>query len=236
MLNVFDIAIFFVLLLGVIIGFKQGVIKEAVALIGIILVFIFSFLLRKPLGNLLCVFLPFFKFKGAIEGLSTINILIYQMIAFIIVFSILLTVYCILLKISKILQKIVNITLVLIIPSKLLGGLIAFVKTYIVLAAIFMVLMIPIGNSELFKESSFVNFLLYKTPIISDFTKKIAHPVNEIYSLTKKIENTDKNEVNAEILDIMLKYKVVNRNTIENLVKFHKLDDIKNIEMIINKY
>lgn len=233
MLNVFDIAIFFVLLLGIIIGFKQGVIKEAVALVGIILVFIFSFILRKPLGNMLCIILPFFKFKGAIEGLSTINILIYQMIAFIIVFSILLTVYCILLKISKILQKIVNITLVLIIPSKLLGGLIAFIKTYIVLSAVFIVLMIPIGNTELFKESSFVNFLLYKTPIISEFTKKIAQPVNEIYGLTK---NKDKNEVNLEILDIMLKYKVVNRNTIENLVKFHKLDDIKNIEMIINKY
>lgn len=236
MLNVFDIAIISVLLLGIIIGFKNGVIKEIVALIGIILVFVISFQLKNPLGNIFCLFLPFFKFSGIIEGLSTLNILIYQTIAFTLIFSMLLTVYAILLKLSSIIQKIVNITIILILPSKLLGGLISFIKTYIVLVAVFLVLMIPLGNTELFKESSLVQILLYKTPIISEYTKKFVMPINEIYTITKDIKTKDKNEVNKEVLDIMLKYDVVNKKTIENLIKLKKLNDVKNIEEIINKY
>lgn len=236
MLNVFDIGIVFMLLFGLVIGFKRGVIKEAVSLIGIIIVFIVAFALKNPLGNFLCSILPFFKFKGVIEGLSSLNILMYQIIAFIIVFSILLTVYEIVLKISKVLQKLVNLTIVLILPSKLLGALISFIKTYIILTAVFLVLMIPIGDSELFKESALIQFMLYKTPLISSYTKNFVKPVNEIYDLAKNINNESKNEANLEAIDIMLKYDVVSKNTINNLIKLHKLDDIENIESVLEKY
>ena len=34
----------------------------------------------------------------------------------------------------------------------------------------------------------------------------------------------------------MLKYDIVNKNTVERLIKLHKLDNINNIETIMNKY
>ena len=43
MLNIFDIGIILLLIMFLIVGFKNGVIREAFALIGIIAVFIFSF-------------------------------------------------------------------------------------------------------------------------------------------------------------------------------------------------
>lgn len=236
MLNVFDIGIVLLLVMGVIVGFKRGVIKEAVSLVGIIAVFIFSFALKDILGNLLCTILPFFKFSGPIEGISVLNILMYQMIAFIIIFSILLTIYEIVMKISKFIQKLVNLTIILIIPSKILGGIISLIKTYIVLTAVFLVLMIPIGNSPLFRDSTLINFMLYKTPIISSYTSNFVNPVKEIYSLLKNIDDKNKNEINLESLDIMLKYDVVSKKTVNNLIKLHKLDDIKNIENILEKY
>ena len=81
MLNIFDVGIILLLIMFLIVGFKNGVIRETFALIGIIAVFIFSFVFKGLLGNLMCIILPFFKLSGVIEGFSVINILIYQIIA-----------------------------------------------------------------------------------------------------------------------------------------------------------
>ena len=87
-MNVLDIGIILILIMGFIIGFKTGVMRELVSFIGIIIVFIISFELKGLIGNILCKYLPFFKFSGGIAGLPIINILIYQTIAFLLIFSI----------------------------------------------------------------------------------------------------------------------------------------------------
>lgn len=35
---------------------------------------------------------------------------------------------------------------------------------------------------------------------------------------------------------MMLKHKIVNKSTVESLVKLHKLDDVNNIETVLQKY
>ena len=89
MLNVFDIGIILLLVMFIIVGFKNGAIRELFALVGIIVVFVLSYSLKGILGNILCIVLPFFKITGVVEGLSVMNILLYQAIAFMIVFAIL---------------------------------------------------------------------------------------------------------------------------------------------------
>ena len=183
MLNIFDVGIILLLIMFLIVGFKNGVIREAFALIGIIAVFILSFVFKGLLGNLMCIILPFFKLSGIIEGFSVINILIYQIIAFMLVFAILLTIYEIFLKISKFIQKLVNLTIILILPSKLLGAVVSLIKGVIVLFAVFIVLMIPLKNSELFNGSTMVNQILYKKPILSQSSNNYINTVEEIYNL-----------------------------------------------------
>lgn len=238
MLNIFDVGIILLLIMFLIVGFKNGVIREAFALIGIIAVFIFSFVFKGLLGNLMCIILPFFKLSGVIEGFSVINILIYQIIAFMLVFAILLTIYEIFLKISKFIQKLVNLTIILILPSKLLGAVVSLIKGVIVLFAVFIVLMIPLKNSELFTGSTMVNQILYKTPILSQSSNNYINTVEEIYNLAEKVSNKkiSTNDANLELLDMMLKHKIVNKSTVESLVKLHKLDDVNNIETVLQKY
>lgn len=238
MLNIFDLGIILLLIMFLIVGFKNGVIREAFALIGIIAVFILSFVFKGLLGNLMCIILPFFKLSGIIEGFSVINILIYQIIAFMLVFAILLTIYEIFLKISKFIQKLVNLTIILILPSKLLGAVVSLIKGVIVLFAVFIVLMIPLKNSELFTGSTMVNQILYKTPILSQSSNNYINTVEEIYNLAEKVSNKkiSTNAANLELLDMMLKHKVVNKSTVESLVKLHKLDDVNNIETVLQKY
>ena len=238
MLNIFDVGIILLLIMFLIVGFKNGVIREAFALIGIIAVFILSFVFKGLLGNLMCIILPFFKLSGVIEGFSVINILIYQIIAFMLVFAILLTIYEIFLKISKFIQKLVNLTIILILPSKLLGAVVSLIKGVIVLYAVFIVLMIPLKNSELFTGSTMVNQILYKTPILSQSSNNYINTVEEIYNLAEKVSNKkiSTNDANLELLDMMLKHKIVNKSTVESLVKLHKLDDVNNIETVLQKY
>lgn len=238
MLNIFDVGIILLLIMFLIVGFKNGVIREAFALIGIIAVFILSFVFKGLLGNLMCIILPFFKLSGVIEGFSVINILIYQIIAFMLVFAILLTIYEIFLKISKFIQKLVNLTIILILPSKLLGAVVSLIKGVIVLFVVFIVLMIPLKNSELFTGSTMVNQILYKTPILSQSSNNYINTVEEIYNLAEKVSNKkiSTNAANLELLDMMLKHKIVNKSTVESLVKLHKLDDVNNIETVLQKY
>ena len=118
MFNVFDIGILLLFICFFIVGIKRGVILEAVNLIAIVLVFVLSFSLKGIVGNILCMLLPFSNFWGSIQGLSSLNILIYQLIAFLLVFVILLFIYEASIRISRFLQKIVNYTIILIIPSR----------------------------------------------------------------------------------------------------------------------
>ncbi len=238
MLNVFDIGIILLLVMFIIVGFKNGVIRELFALVGIIVVFVLSYALKGILGNILCIVLPFFKITGVVEGLSVMNILLYQAIAFMIVFAILLTLYEILLKVSKFIQKIVNLTIILILPSKILGGIIAFVKGWIVLFAVFLCLMIPLKNAEIFTSSTMVNKIIYNTPVLSSHSSNFINSVEEIYNLEKQVSNKEisKNDANLKTLDLMLKHKIVDKKTVEQLVKLHKLDDVSNIESVLNKY
>ena len=177
----------------IIVGFKNGVINELAELIGIIVIFVLSFLLKGIVGSILCTFLPFFDFYGAVQGMSSLNILLYQAIAFILVFSILLTLYIIILKIGKILEKIVRLTIVLWLPSKLLGGLVSFIKGYILLFVIFVLLLIPFGgeNYPIINESKFLNHIVYKSPLLSNATSNFTNSIREAYELGIMVSNKE---------------------------------------------
>ena len=236
-MNILDIGIILLLIMFFILGTKTGIIREVVSLIGFIITFIIAYALKGVIGNLLCIILPFFKFSGAIEGLVTFNILLYQLIAFMIVFSFLLGIFSLIIRVSKVMQKIVNMTIVLIIPSKILGGVLSFIKGYIVLFAIILVLYIPLGDTDMFNNSKMVDFMLYNTPVLSDSMTKYTKSIREVYSLTENIEDKSItiNEANLKSLDIMLKYKVVNKKTVEKLITMKKLN-IDNVNSVLRKY
>ena len=234
MITIFDIGILLLFIMFLIVGIKRGVIKEAVSLVAIVLVFILSFSLKGFIGNILCVLLPFVS----INGLVTFNIFFYQLVAFIIVFCLLMSVYEFSLRVSKGLQKIVNATIILWLPSKILGGVVSFIKGYIIIFMILVFLMIPFGNISYFSESRVIQFMLYQTPVLSGYASNFTTPVKEVISLSSKVagDKIDVNEANLEALDIMLKYKVVDKKTIESLREVHKLDEVQNIDSVLSKY
>lgn len=237
-MNIFDIIIILLLIMFTLMGFKRGVIKEGISLIGIIFVFIISFSLKGYLGNVLCKYLPFFNFSGNLEGMTSLNILLYQLIGFFLIYGILFSIYQIILKASNIIQKLFDFTIVFILPSKILGACIAFLSGIITIFMVLLVLLIPLHNNEMFINSNLVNQIIYKTPILSSNTKNISDSMNEVYALGEKVstKKISVNDANLQTIDIMLKYKIVDTKTIEQLVVLNKLDDIENINTVLNKY
>ncbi|MBR5370076.1 MAG: CvpA family protein [Bacilli bacterium] len=234
MLNVFSIGIILILIGYIIGGWKNGVVKETTSLIGMIIVFFLSYYLKGIVGNFLCSVLPFFEF----DGLVSLNILIYQAIAFFLLYSIFMGLYSFLLKISNGLQKIVNATIILIIPSKILGAIIGLISGWITMFIILLVLLIPLKDFDQFKDSTMNNIILFHTPVLSDTVKPLTKGALEIYDVSSKIakKKIDTNEANLKSIDIMLKYKLVDKDTIENLIENNKLDKIKNLDSILNNY
>lgn len=237
-MNILDIIIVLILIMCAIVGFKRGAIKEIVSLVGIILVFVISFSLKGVLGNLLCKFLPFFDFAGSIEGLTVLNILLYQLIAFLIIYSLLYSVYMIVVKLSGVVQKLVHMTVVLWLPSKVIGAIVAALTGYIVIFAILLVLLIPLKNSSLFAESSIANYIIYESPVLSSSAEGISSSINEVYQLGEDVSHKriSVNEANLETMDILLKYDIVSPEVARDLVRLDKLDDISGIDKVIRRY
>ena len=237
-MNILDIVIALVLIMSAIIGFKRGAIKEVVSLVGIIIVFILAFSLKGVLGNVLCKWLPFFNFAGNLEGVTVLNILLYQLIAFLIIYSLLFSVYMIVVKISGIVQKIVHMTVILWLPSKLIGAVVAFITGYVMVFVVLLALLIPLKDTDIFKNSKFANYIVYDTPILASSSANISTSINEIYELGEDLSKGDisKNEANVKTMDILLKYKVVSAETARELVVLDKLDGISGLDKVIAKY
>ena len=237
-MSILDIIIIVILIMFAIVGWKQGVIKEAVSLVGLIVIFIVAFTFKEEIGNVLCKYLPFFNFGGNIEGLVSLNIFFYQLIGFILIYSVLYGVYQLILKLSGALQKIVNWTIVLAFPSKLLGAVIGMLEGYIIIFALLLVILVPLKDSSFIKNSNITDFMINKTPILSSYTSDISSAINDVYVLVDDLssEKLTVNEANLEIIDTMIEYDIVSKKTVEQLVVLDKLDDVKGLDKVLEKH
>ena len=235
-----DIVILLLLIMFGVVGWKQGIIKEAVQLIGMIIILVIAFMFKGELGNIFCKWLPFFNFNGSpLEGMTALNILLYQVLGFVIIFTVLYAIYTIILKLSGVFQKILDWTIILLIPSKIGGLIIGLLEGYILLFVLLLIITgLPANYTSNFTNSSFVQTIVYKTPILSSASKDVTKSMKDIYVLVDEVaqKKITTNEANLKTVDIMLKYDLVTPKTVEQLVILDKLKGIKGIESVIEKY
>ena len=233
-ISVVAIILILVLVMGAIIGFKRGVIKSATMFIGAIIVIVLAYSLKNPVSKILYSFLPFFNFAGDFAGLTTLNIIIYEAIAFVLVYVLLMAVLQIIIKITGVFETILNFTIILGIPSKLLGAVFGFFEAYLfIFVAIFLLNQIPATN-EIVTESTFASKIASSSPILSDITSSYYDAFEEIISIKDQNKN-DKEEYNRKCLDILLKYGIVDISSAEELINNGKLQ-ISNADEILDNY
>lgn len=235
-MNVVDILILVMLLLYVAKGFSNGVIKEGVTFIGGLAVIVISFLLKNPISVFMYQNLPFFKFSGILSGISVLNIIIYEIIAFLIVAAVLLTIYRLVIKVTNLLETILKLTFVLALPSKILGAVVGFIEGIVfVFLVLFVCMQFDMTRSKI-EASKYGDKILADTPILGSAISPVYDSLKEIYSVAENYKDaTDKAEANLKSFDVLLKYKVISPENADVLVKSGKLN-MPGADELVQKY
>ena len=235
-MNLIDILFILIIILFGVIGLKRGFFKSVVSALGLILVFVISFYLKNPIAEWLSLNLPFFNFGGDFKDVTILNVIIYQLIAFVIVFVIVFAIYSIILKITKVFEKLLRLTIILGIPSKILGFIFGIIEGCFISAIALMILSLPVFGFDLVHESKVKNFLFENTPFISGMMDNTSHAVDDIMNLRDKFtSNSKKGEFNKEAFNILLKYDVITTSYADKLLDSGKLK-IEGGKDIVNLY
>lgn len=235
-MSLIDLIIIVLFAVGFLNGFKRGVIKEGVILGGMLLVIVLAFFLKEPLSVLMYENLPFFNFDGIFKGATVLNILIYEGIAFFVVLSILVIILNIAIFVSGVIEKILRFTIILGIPSKILGGVVGLIESYVVIFIILYVLSFPNFNPEWLGESNLKSNILNSTPILTTISDNTIDSFTRIYELKDEYEESeDIDSLNYDALDILLDEGIISVSSVELLISKGKIN-IENIDVLINKY
>lgn len=236
-MNIVDLIIIILILFGAVIGFKRGFTKSLVSAVGLIAIVIIAFLLKNPVSTVLYEHLPFFQFGGVIKGVTVLNIALYELLAFVIVLAVLGIVLKILMIATSIFERILTLTIILGVPSKILGAIIGALEWFILVFIGLYVLNMPVVNVKEINNSTLAPKILNNTPILSGVIKDTNDVINEFASIKDRYtdKNVDTNEFNKETLDLFLKYNVVSVDSVDKLIKDNKLK-IDGIDEVLVKY
>lgn len=230
-MNVADFVILIALALGALGGFKAGVIKKTTDFIGMFVIIILSFYLKNYLSVIMYENLPFFNFGGFIKGIDAINILMYEVIAFIIVFIALLFILKVVVMVTGLIEKLLKATVILSIPSKLLGIVVGIIEMYVYVFIILVVLTLPVFKLPYVRESKIANFMLDHTPILSSISEEMIDIYGEVYVIVTEKDSKTNEELNEEVLKLLIDKEVVTKESAKKLVDKNKVH-INNKEIV----
>ncbi len=231
--NFVDIIILLIIILGGVIGFRDGVIKRLVAVVGMILVIVISFSFKNFLSVIFYENLPFFNF-GVFKSAPILNVILYELLALLIIAALLGVIYYILLTVSGILEKVLKATVILSIPSKILGFVVGLIENYLWVCLFLFIISLPILRLKLVAESKVADYMLNNTPLISNYTGKISVLFDDISGVVYEDENISSETKNERILDVMLKHKFVTVESADKLIEKNKIT--VNDKSFIDKY
>lgn len=236
MIGIVDAFIIGIILIFGVGGLKNGFFKQTVITIGTILLFVISYYLKDFVADFLSYNLPFFDFGGDMMGLVSLNIIMYQLIGFILVFVVLSVIFGIIVKITGIFEKILKFTIILGIPSKILGFLLGLVEGYVVVFIALFFLHQPIVDVKVLGDSKFMDPILSSSFVLSNVVSDTNDVIDEVYVLVDDyLKDKDVHKFNVKSIDTMLKYKVIDVDYMDKLIEKDKIN-IPGITMVVDKY
>jgi len=235
-MNIIDALVILIIIVMAIVGFKRGLIHSVVSFVGTILVVVLAFVFKNYVSIIMYENLPFFKFNGFFKNISVINILFYEVIAFLIVLIVLEILLKIFIKVSKLIERIFKATIILSIPSKIAGAIFGIVEGYIISFVFLYVFSLSVFNIVEMKDSKYRDTILNETPILTSIADDALVMIKDYEALKENYAaNDDAEEFNLETLDLLLKYNIISVESVDKLVEKDKLK-INNIESVIQKY
>lgn len=237
-MNTFDIVMIVLIIFGAYRGWKYGFLSSALSLVGSLAIFVISFYLKNPLSILLYENCPFITFKGLFAGITSVNILLYESIAYIICVILLSVLLKIFLKVTGLVDKLIRLTFVFALPSRILGLIFGALQYYILVFFICFVCTIIPSFSSYLSDSAISTRILDETPILSGVTSNLYDSFKEVYDIcidTKNKQEENKKVEDYKALEVLMKNKIITSNSVKKLVENNKIQ-IENVDELITKY
>lgn len=223
-MTVVDIIAIILIILGALFGFKKGAIKGLIQLIGLVSITIVAYELKDTIGNLLIKHLPFFNFGGKVGELYTLNLLLYQGIAFIVIFILLYCLLNILISVSGIIDLLLKVTVIFEIPSKIIGAVLGAVEAIFFIFVLGVTMLQFSQTSKYVMESKMVKPIVEKTPIVNMIFRTGIGAAENIYEEIDNYQETkDSRETNLAIIRILVKYDIVTDDLVQDCIDNGKL-------------
>ena len=233
-MNIVDYIIIIILVLCAFKGFKQGMLPSIVNFIGTFLVFIIAFYVKQPISTLMYENLPFLDFEGIFKGIIGVNILFYEVIAYGLTIVLLAIIFGIVKRISLVFNKILNATIVLTLPNKIIGAIIGIFEGILFSFILLCIASNVNTTTKYVNESKYSGIILNNIPILNSVTSSLTDSSKEIYNTIINNKN-DKNKANLETIDILMKHNILSYESATKLVNDKKLN-INGVNQVIEKY
>lgn len=218
-----DIAIIIFLIGGIVVGYKRGFLENTVRLVGSIIAIVVAYLLKDPLSVYLYTNLPFFSLSGKLEGVSVINVIIYELISFIVLWILVSIVLAILAKILKLEKLAITLVTKLRIPNKILGVIVGFAESYLFVYFLVLIAMFVVNIFDYDMDKRLASYV-FKTPVLHETFSPAYNALVDISSIAVEYENTnDKIAFNADAVEILIKYDLVSEENIDLLIEQGKI-------------
>lgn len=218
-----DVFIVLFLALGGLIGFKSGAIKELTRFIGFFLVVLVAFYLKDRLMVFLYENLPFYNFFGIIRGLDSLNILLYQLISFVVIFLTLYFILRVLIVVTGLVEWLVKMTVFLSLPSKIIGLFIGVVEYYVYIFIVLYILNVPLFHLTFVNESKFGGMILENTPILSSMVDDTVKVYSDVFEVIQNKKGRSNTEINTLVLASLLDHKLISVDSAKKLVSSNKV-------------
>ncbi len=200
-------------------GMRRGLIKSIVLLVGIVAILVVSYYLKNPVSAFFYKTLPFFS----LHGIAPIfNIIIYEFISFLLIFSILYLILRLLLKLTGLLEKILDATIILGFFSKIGGLIIGAIEGYIIVFIFLFLFTQPFIKITGMEDSWLANAILDDTPVLSSTIEDTRSVITELDDLRVKY-GTVNDKYNKDAIDIFLKYEIISQDNLNILIEKGKI-------------
>lgn len=220
---VINVVVILILILGTYSGLKKGFLQSSIRIIGLIIAIIAAYILKNPISVFLYTHLPFFKFGGLFKGVSVLNVIVYELIAFLALLIIFLIAIKIICKITGLVDKVLSLIFLLGIPNKILGAIVGFIESVIILYFVSFVFKFTCNFMNLDIKPSLVDDVV-NFPVLKQTFGSSLSSLDEITSLALEYKDTkDKDEFNEKAMDILVKYKVITEENLQILIDSGKI-------------
>lgn len=223
-MNLADFFVIFTILMGAIYGFKRGAIKGAVKLIGLVSIVIISYAYKGVIANFLIKYLPFFNFGGKLDGLYSLNFIVYNVLSFIVIFILLYCVLNIIIEISGFIDKLVKLTIIFELPNKIIGAIIGVIESLIFLFMVSFIMLNFSFSQKYIMESKFAKGIVERTPVVSKLFGNSIVACEKIYAAIEEYQTTkDATSANLAIIRTLIGYELVTSDEVNECIKNGKL-------------